>query len=294
MRLAVTGARGFVGQQLVHVARARGWEVLRLSRGPDGDRRWDPMKEPAPLDDVDAVIHLAGESLLGGRWTRAKMNRIRNSRSVGTRNLVLGLRSSPARVLVAASAVGYYGDRGEEELTEESGPGEDFLSRVCIDGEREALASGIRTVILRTGTVLGPGGALRKMLGPFRLGLGGKLGSGRQWMSWIHRADLIDLYLHALSHSDLSGPVLATSPMPVRNQAFTRLLARTVARPALLRIPTWALRLAYGKVASVLLSSQKCLPLRAVNSGFRFRYPTLDGALWEAVATLLTRVERAA
>jgi len=292
--LAVTGARGFVGRHLTNVARGRGFDVIRISRGPQGDRRWDPLHEPAPLEGVDAVIHLAGESLADGRWTRAKMNRIRISRSVGTRNLVLGLRASPARVLLSASAVGYYGDRGEEELKETSAPGADFLSQVSVEWEEEALASGIRTVLLRTGMVLGPGGALKKLLGPFRMGVGGKLGSGRQWMSWIHRDDLVDLYLHALLHPELSGPVLATAPVPVRNRDFTRLLGRTLERPAILGIPKWALRLATGKVASVLLSSQKCRPIRALASGFQFRFPTLDGALWEAVATLLSQKGRAA
>lgn len=294
MRIAVTGARGFVGQQLCNVARGRGHEVLRLGRGSDADRRWDPMREPAPLDDVDAVIHLAGESLTGGRWTRAKMARIRDSRLVGTRNLVLGLRRARPSVLVSASAVGYYGDRGEEELLEDSPPGQDFLARVCIDWEGEAFASGIRTVVLRTGTVLGPGGALEKMIGPFWLGLGGKLGSGRQWMSWIHRDDLVDLYLDALLQPQLSGPVLAVSPNAVRNETMTRMLARTLDRPALFRVPSWALRVAYGKVAAVLLASQRCRPARAVDAGFRFSYPTIDGALLDAVASLLARSKQAA
>ena len=294
MRIAVTGATGFVGQLLCNVARGRGHEVIRISRGEGGDRRWDPLREPAPLEGVEAVFHLAGESLTGGRWTRAKMNRIRTSRTVGTRNLVLGLQAARPQVLVSASAVGYYGDRGEEELTETSGPGKDFMSRVCVEWEAEARASGIRTVVLRTGTVLGPGGALEKMLGPFRLGLGGKLGSGRQWMSWIHRDDLIDLYLHALANPQLSGPVLAVAPNPVRNETFTRLLARTLDRPALLRVPKWALRLAYGKVASVLLSSQFCRPVRAPETGFRFYYPTLDSALADAVAASRTLHQRAA
>jgi uncharacterized protein (TIGR01777 family) len=262
--------------------------VIRISRSSDSDRRWDPLKEPAPLDGVDAVVHLAGEPLTGGRWTRSKMSRIRTSRAVGTRNLVLGIRAARPRVLVCASAVGYYGDRGDEELRELSGPGRDFLSQVCIEWETEARASGIRTVVLRTGTVLGPGGALEKMIGPFRVGLGGKLGTGRQWMSWIHRDDLVDLYMDAVTNPTLSGPVIAAAPEPVRNETFTRLLARAVDRPAVLRLPKWALRLAYGKVASVLLASQNCRPDRAMECGFKFTYPTFDGALWDAVASLLS------
>jgi uncharacterized protein (TIGR01777 family) len=294
LRIAVTGATGFVGQLLCNVARGRGHEVIRLSRGVDGDRLWDPLKEPAPLAGADAVIHLAGEPLTGGRWTRAKMNRIRNSRVIGTRNLVLGIREARPRVLVSTSAVGYYGDRAEEELDESSGPGKEFLAKVCVDWEAEALASGIRTVLLRTGTVLGPGGALEKMLGPFQLGLGGKLGSGRQWMSWIHRDDLIDLYLHVLLNTDLSGAVIAAAPNPARNETFTQLLARSLERPAVLRVPKWTLRLAYGKVASVLLASQNCRPLRAPQSGFRYYYPTLEGALGDAVASFRDRAHRAA
>lgn len=294
MRIAITGAGGFVGQQLAVVARGRGHDVVQIRRGPQGDRQWDPMREPAPLEGVDAVIHLAGEPLTGGRWTREKMSRIRASRAVGTRNLVLGIRAASPRVLVSASAVGYYGDRDEEELTEASAPGSDFLARVCTDWEGEARASGIRTAILRTGTVLGPGGALAKMLGPFRAGVGGKLGSGRQWMSWIHRSDLVDLYLHAVLHPHVSGPIIAAAPNPVRNETFTRLLAQSLERAALFRVPRWALRLAYGKVASVLLASQNCRPIRAAESGFTFSYPTIDGALWEAVASLLARRELAA
>jgi len=292
--IAVTGARGFVGRHLVAVARGRGHDVVRISRGPDADRRWDPMKEPAPLGGVEAVIHLAGEPLTGGRWTRAKMNRIRTSRAVGTRNLVLGIREARLRVLVSASAVGFYGDRGDEELTEHSGPGRDFLSQVCVEWESEARASGVRTVVLRTGTVLGPGGALEKMIGPFRMGLGGKLGSGSQWMSWIHRDDLVDLYLEAATDPRYSGPVLATAPEPVRNDVFTKMLASALGRPAVLRLPKWALRLAYGKVASVLLASQNCRPQRAVGWGFKFTYPSIDGALGDAVASLLPRDRRAA
>ncbi len=294
MIIAVTGARGFVGRQLVAVARGRGHEVVRISRGPDADRRWDPMTEPAPLEGVEAVIHLAGEPLTGGRWTRAKMGRIRLSRSVGTRNLVLGIREARPGVLVSASAVGFYGDRGDEELTEHSGPGRDFLSQVCVEWEAEAKASGVRTVALRTGTVLGPGGALGKMIGPFRMGLGAKLGSGLQWMSWIHRDDLVDLYLEAATNPRYWGPVIAAAPEPVRNVIFTKAFAAAVGRPAVLHLPKWALRLAYGRVASVLLSSQNCRPLRAAEWGFTFAYPTLERALPDAIRPLLPRDRRAA
>lgn len=283
MNIAVTGATGFIGRRLCAIARARGHEVIRLSRTDDGDRKWDPLSEPAPLQGADAVIHLAGESLTGGRWTRSKMARIRSSRIVGTRHLVRGIQEARPRVLVSASAVGYYGDRGDEELTEDSSPGADYLSTVCSAWEAEARLSGIRTVLLRTATVLGPGGALAKMLPPFGMGLGGKLGSGRQWMSWIHRDDLVDLYLRAATEETLAGPVLACSPNPVRSEEFTRTLAQVLGRPAIFRIPKWGLRLAFGKAASILFASQKCIPARALNAGFRFSHADLETALQEAV-----------
>ena len=294
MRIAVTGATGFVGRRLCEVARERGHEVIRLSRSDVGDRRWDPLSEPAPLQGADAVIHLAGESLTGGRWTRTKMARIRSSRIVGTRHLVRGIQDARPRVLVSASAIGYYGDRGDEELTEDSVPGDDFLATVCSAWESEARVSGVRTVVLRTATVLGPGGALEKMIPPFGLGLGGKLGSGRQWMSWIHRDDLVDLYLDAVTRETLDGPVIASSPHPVRSEEFTRALARFLDRPAFFRIPRWGVRLAFGKVASVLFASQRCLPRKALESGFRFSYPDLDSALQEAVFAIRARKMAAA
>jgi uncharacterized protein (TIGR01777 family) len=286
MMIAVTGAGGFVGRLLCDIAGGRGHQVIRLGRGLSGDRRWDPMKGPAPLAGAEAVIHLAGESLAEGRWTRAKMERIRDSRVIGTRNLVAGIRAAGPSVLVSASAVGYYGDRGVEELTEESGPGEGFLAEVCSQWEAEAQASGIRTVLMRTATVLGPGGAVARMKGPFRMGLGGTIGGGHQWMSWIHREDLVDLYLHAIRTVELSGPVIAASPNPVRSGEFTHALARILDRPSLFPIPRWGLRLAFGRVSSVLTASQKCMPAKALASNFRYSYPALDAALLDAVQSL--------
>jgi len=294
MRIAITGAGGFIGRRLAAAAQEQGHAVIRLSRSGLGGRRWDPMSEPAPLEGAEAVIHLAGESLTGGRWTRSKMARIRSSRIVGTRHLIHGIRDARPRVLVSASAVGYYGDRADEDLTEDSDPGVDFLSTVCSAWEAEARESGIRTVVLRTGMVLGPGGALEKMIPPFAKGLGGILGNGRQWMSWIHREDLVNLYLFAAAREKLSGPVVATSPNPVRNEEFTRTLAQVLDRPAVFRVPRWGARLAFGKVASVLFSSQRCRPLRALEEGFRFIYPDLDSALLEAVGAFRSRRERVA
>jgi uncharacterized protein (TIGR01777 family) len=214
------------------------------------------------------------------------MSRIRESRILGTRNLVAGLRTSPARVLVSASATGYFGDRGDEELTEGSSPGSDFLAEVCQGWEREAREAPCRSVQIRIGIVLGAGGgALARMLPPFSLGLGGRLGSGRQWMSWIHREDLVELLLHAVERDELSGPYLGTAPSPVTNLDFTRALGRALGRWTIVPMPRWALRLALGKVAGVLLSSQRCLPRRTLASGFAFRHPELDPALRSIVAS---------
>jgi len=285
MKIAVTGASGFVGRRLGEVARARGHEVMALGRS-EGERKWDPMKEPAPLAGADAVVHLAGEPVAEGRWTKRKMAAIRESRATGTRNLVAGLRGTGVRALVSASAVGYYGDRGDEELTEDSPPGNDFLAEVCREWEAEAAKSGVRTAMIRTGIVLGPdGGALRKMLTPFKMGLGGRLGSGQQWMSWIHRDDLVDLYLHALERETVSGPLLGTCPSPVRNVEFTKTLGGVLGRWTFLPMPRWQMRLIFGKVATVLVSSQRCRPRRTSESGFAFRHPELEPALRQILAS---------
>ncbi len=279
MRIAVTGASGFVGRRVCEVSRARGHEVIALGRA-SGDRLWDPLAGPAPLEGAEAVVHLAGESVAGGRWTRKRMARIRDSRVAGTRNLVAGIAAAKPRVLVSASAIGYYGDRGEEELTEDSPAGDDFLAGVCREWEAEAAASGVRTVRVRTGIVLGPdGGALAKMLTPFKLGLGGRLGSGQHWMSWVHRDDLADLFLHAIGSESLSGPLLGTAPNPVRNFEFTRTLGRVLGRWTIIPMPRWQVRLLFGKVAAVLLGSQRCRPKRTLESGFAFRHADLEPAL---------------
>jgi uncharacterized protein (TIGR01777 family) len=284
MRIAVTGASGFLGRRLCEVARSRGNEILTLGRR-SGDRVWDPSGPPAPLEGAEAVVHLAGEPVAQGRWTRSKMERIRESRVEGTRRLVEGVKLAHPRVLVCASAIGFYGDRGDEELTEESAPGGDFLAGVCREWEAEALKSPVRTVCLRIGIVLGPGGgALAKMVTPFRLGLGGRLGSGRQWMSWIHRDDLVDLILHAVKADSLSGPLLGVSPEPVTNRDFTRTLARVLGRWAILPMPRGPMRLLFGKVTEVLVGSQKCRPRGALGSGFAFAHPQLEPALREILS----------
>ncbi|MBX5497315.1 MAG: TIGR01777 family protein, partial [Bryobacteraceae bacterium] len=246
MRIAITGATGFLGKALASRLNEQGHVLHLLSRsggevsGPNRAFRWDAMAGEPPeesLQDVDAVVHLVGENV-AQRWSTEVKQRIRDSRVLGTQRLVQALSTLSRRpeVLVSASAIGYYGNRGDELLTEESGPGRDFLSTVCEEWERSAdlaTALGIRVVKARIGIVLGPeGGALKQMLPPFRAGLAGRLGSGKQWMSWIHRDDLLNLFLHVLENRTIAGAVNATSPNPVTNAVFTEQLAKTIHRPA--------------------------------------------------------------
>jgi len=300
MRTLVTGATGFVGPRLLRLLDS----PVVLSRDPDRARRtvgalasriirWDPLAGPPPADaftDVDAVLHLAGESVAEGRWTAAQKARIRDSRVIGTRHLVQGIARAERKpaVLVSASAVGYYGDRGDEELTESAAPAHDFLADVCVEWEREALAaegSGVRVVTARTGIVLGAGGgALGKMLTPFKLGAGGPLGNGRQWMPWIHVADLARLYVHAADTAAIRGPMNATAPHPVRNAEFTKALGRQLHRPAFMPAPYIGLRIVFGEFAQVLFASQRVIPKVALDTGFVFQYPGLAGALREILA----------
>ncbi len=301
MRALVTGATGFVGPRLLRLLD----RPVVLSRDPDRARprighlvdrivRWDPLHGPPPqeaFEGVDAVLHLAGESVAAGRWTTARKAMIRDSRVIGTRNLVQGIvqAATKPRVLVSASAVGYYGDRGDEELTESARPADDFLARVCVEWEHEALAAekaGVRVALARTGIVLGSGagGALEKMLTPFRLGAGGPLGNGRQWMPWIHVADLARLYLHAAETMSIVGPMNSVAPNPVRNSEFTKVLARQLHRPAFMPAPYFGLRLVFGEFAQVLFASQRVIPRVALDTGFVFQYPELAGALREILA----------
>jgi len=301
MRALVTGATGFVGPRLLRLLD----RPVVLSRDPDRARprighlvdrivRWDPLHGPPPqeaFEGVDAVLHLAGESVAAGRWTTARKAMIRDSRVIGTRNLVQGIvqAATKPRVLVSASAVGYFGDRGDEELTESARPADDFLARVCVEWEQEALAAekaGVRVALARTGIVLGSGagGALEKMLTPFRLGAGGPLGNGRQWMPWIHVADLARLYLHAAETMSIVGPMNSVAPNPVRNSEFTKVLARQLHRPAFMPAPYFGLRLVFGEFAQVLFASQRVIPRVALDTGFVFQYPELAGALREILA----------
>lgn len=295
MRALVTGATGFLGRKLlsrldrpVVLSRDAAAASARLGSGVQVFA-WDPQRETAPpeaFSDVDVVFHLAGESVADGRWTAAKKSRIRDSRILGTRNLTdtIGRLVRRPQVLVAASAIGSYGDRGDEILDETSPPGGDFLSEVCTAWERESQAAteaGVRVVNVRLGLVLGKdGGALPRMLTPFRLGLGSPLGSGRQWMSWVHAEDVIGLLLLAAQRTDLQGPLNATAPQPVTNREFTKTLGRAVRRPTFLpAVPAAALRLLLGEFADVLLASQRVLPRRAQAAGYAFVHPTLEKAL---------------
>ncbi len=300
MRVLVTGATGFVGRRLCGVLNAEGHQVVALSRNPESARRkiptlervhgWDPETGPPPLEAfvaVAGVVNLAGESV-AGRWTESKRQAIRNSRVVGTRHLVRGIAaaSTTPRVLVSASAIGFYGDRSEEELTEDSAPGQDFLAQTCQDWEREALRAreyGVRVVNPRIGIVLGPeGGALEAMLLPFKLGAGGPLGSGRQWWSWVHRDDLARLIVFALD-SNCQGPLNATAPHPIRQKDFAKVLGKVLHRPAFMPAPAVALKIVLGGFSTELLSSKRVLPRKTQNDGFRFQFPELETALREAL-----------
>lgn len=292
MSVAVTGSRGLVGSALVPFLTTEGHRVLRLVReaagGPDAVR-WDPasgIQDPARLARVDAVVHLAGENIAARRWTEAQKDAIRRSRVEGTRRFCEALAElpQPPRVLVAASAIGVYGDRGEEMLTEESAPGAGFLAEVCREWEaaaEPAQRAGIRAVHLRFGMILSPqGGALGKMLTPFLLGAGGRMGSGRQYMSWVAIDDAIGAVLHALATGDLRGPVNVVAPTPVTNAEFARTLGRVLRRPAMMPLPAFAARLAFGEMAdALLLASARVVPVKLQASGYAFRFPDLEAAL---------------
>jgi uncharacterized protein (TIGR01777 family) len=293
MRTLVTGATGLIGRALLeHLENA-----VVLTRDPARAKHaapkvevhaWSPESGPPPadaLDGVDVVFNLAGEPVAEGRWTVDKKRRIRDSRVLGTRNLVLGLAAleNRPRVLVSASAVGYYGDRGDEEISETSPAGHGFLADVCADWEREALAAenlGMRVVCVRIGIVLAEGGgALARMLTPFRLGAGGKLGDGRQWMPWVHLDDVVGILLHASQDARIQGAVNVVGPRPVTNVDFTRALANAVHRPAFLTVPKLALHLAFGEMGEMLTDSQRVFPKVAEQTGYAFKHADLVGAL---------------
>ena len=291
MRIAITGASGLIGKALVSHLRSGGHEVVRLVRRPPAgadERSWDPARgvEPGALDGVDAVVNLSGANLAEGRWTARRKAELRDSRLIPTRVLAEALagRPSPPKVLVSSSAIGYYGDRGDELLTERSPAGEGFLPRLCAGWEQAAApaaAAGIRVVWTRSGIVLSrEGGALAKMLTPFRVGVGGVLGQGTQYMSWIAMDDLLGAIDHVLVDDAVSGPVNTVVPTPVTNREFTKTLARVLRRPAVAPVPALALRLLYGEMAdAALLASTRVVPDRLRAAGFRFRFPELEPAL---------------
>lgn len=292
-RVLVSGASGPIGAALLPSLKSRGFQITRLVRGqPSGEDQisWDPAEPLAPesISGFDAVIHLAGESVVG-RWTSDKKTKIRDSRVLGTRNLAQSLAQAKdrPRVLISASAVGYYGDRGEELLREESPSGSGFLAEVCREWEaanQPASEAGIRTAQIRIGVVLSPsGGALQKMLPPFRMGVGGNLGSGRQWMSWVHIQDLVGAVHHILKTDLLQGPVNLVAPKPVTNAEFTKTLGAVLSRPTIFPVPAFAAKLAFGQMAEeVLLGSQRVEPAKLIASGYPFQYNDLRKAL-EAV-----------
>jgi uncharacterized protein len=306
MRVTVTGASGLIGSALVTDLREHGAEVTVLSRDPSRARealsgvesvRWDPLSEPAPvqaLAGADAVVHLAGENV-AQRWSERAKQAIRESRVVGTRNLLAGLEAAGQteaggqrpRTLISGSAIGYYGAHGEEPLDEDAPAGSDFLAETCVAWEAEAKrasALGMRVVLVRTGVVLNrDGGALKKMLLPFQLGLGGPVAGGEQYMSWIHREDLVGMIRAALDDERWSGPVNGTAPEPVTNREFSRALGRALHRPSLLPVPGFALGLLYGEMAEVLTTGARVMPAKPLVLGYDFRHPELAEALRSAL-----------
>ncbi len=298
MKILITGATGLIGRALVRHLLAAGHELTAVSRDVTRARRllparcactqWPPagQVDPGLVGGADALVHLAGEGIADKRWSAVRKHAIRDSRVETTSALVRAIAALPEserpHLFVSASAIGYYGDRGDERLDERSAAGSGFLADVCGAWEHEAFKAdtlGVRTVAMRTGIVLARhGGALGKMLLPFRLGLGGRVGSGRQWMSWIHLDDLVALYALALENAAASGPINAVAPHPLTNTLFTAALARTLRRPAYLPIPAFALRLALGEMSTVLLASARVAPATAQQLGFEFRYPEVRGA----------------
>jgi len=292
-RVLVTGVSGPIGAALLPYLESQGARIVRLVRGPargPDQISWDPLRplDPAVVSGFEAVINLAGESVTG-RWTAAKKKAIRESRVLGTTHLATALARTPLRprLFLCASAIGFFGNRGDEVLTEASVSGEGFLPEVCREWEAAswiAADGGIRTVNIRFGLVLSPkGGALGKMLMPFKLGVGGRIGSGQQWWSWVHIDDIVGAVHHALQSNALSGPFNMVAPNPARNVEFTEVLASILHRPAVFPVPPLALRLAFGKMAAaeLFLSSERVMPAKLQETGYAFRFPNLRPALEE-------------
>jgi uncharacterized protein (TIGR01777 family) len=302
MRIFVTGGTGLVGSRFVRQLRDRHDEIVLLTRRPQAARErcgpdcriveGDPMHAGdwmGAVEDCDAVINLAGESIFGRRWSAEFKASLRDSRVKTTEHVVGALARKPRtdagspKVLVNGSAIGYYGMLGDEEVVEEHGPGADTLARLCVEWEAAAQAAethGVRVARIRIGVVLDTeGGALQQMLKPFRMFAGGPIGSGKQWVSWIHAADLIGILLLALENPAASGPINGTAPVPVTNRALAKSLGRTLHRPSFLPTPAFALRIMLGEVATIITTGQRVLPRRVLELGYQFRYPSLDIAL---------------
>lgn len=295
MLVAVSGGTGFIGRPLVDRLLAAGHRVRLLSRSPGSVKPREGVEATAfdamaggaapDLTGCEAVIHLAGEHI-DKRWTEPRKQKLTESRLQGTRAVVEGaLRSGTVRTLVSASGVGIYGPHGDEELDERSPAGRDFLAKLCEAWEAAAFTAqkgGLRTVVVRIGIVLDPeGGALQKMLPPFRLGLGGPLGNGRQWMSWVHLQDLVSVLIHALEKPQVEGVLNGTAPRPVTNAELARALGKALHRPAVMRTPALLIKLLFGEMSTLVVDGQKALPKRTLESGFTFAYPELEGALAE-------------
>lgn len=298
MQVLITGGTGFIGQALCRHFLAAGHHLTVLSRQPpervrrlcgDGVTRLSSLDELTPQTQFDAVVNLAGESIAGARWTQARKQLLWDSRVTLTKRLADWIAAAVIKpqVLISGSAVGYYGNRDDTRLTEAAAPGDDFSHRLCAAWEQAAQRTGeagVRVCLLRTGLVIGPnGGFLQRMLPPFRLGLGGPIGNGRQWMSWIHRDDHVALTAYLLEHAELAGVFNATAPNPVTNAEFSRCLSQRLQRPALLPVPAPLLRLVFGEMAELLLGGQCVVPERLVQAGFQFRYADLEPALAEAL-----------
>jgi hypothetical protein len=303
MKISVSGSHGLVGRALVRSLTAEGHEVIRLVRRERSfgspEVEWHPNQgliDAEHLEGFDAVVHLAGESIASGRWTAEKKQKIRDSRVKGTELLSRSLArlSRPPATFVCASAIGYYGSRGDEMLTEQSAPGSDFLAEVCVEWEKataSAAEKGIRVVNTRFGIILAAdGGALAKMLPPFRMGIGGRIGSGKQWMSWIALDDVVEGIRFGLATETVRGPVNFVAPEPVTNSVFTKTLGRVLSRPTFFPIPAFGVRLAFGEMAdALLLSSQHVQPQKLLDSGYSFNFRQLEGTLRHALESGRTK-----
>ena len=293
MHVVITGASGLVGGALVNQLRQRGTSVIAVSRNPRAHTAlsgvnwtgWDGLTDA--VSGAAGVVHLAGEGIVDQRWNKARKAALRDSRIDTTRQVVQAIQEAGEKpaVLVSASAIGYYGNQVERESTESAPAGDDFLAQLCVDWEAESQSAGVRTVNARFGIVMAnEGGALPRLLFPFKLGLGGPIGLGRAWWSWIHLDDAVGAILYALEQNHVEGAINLTAPNPVRNSQFSSALGKALGRPALMPVPPLALKLALGEGASVLLASQRILPTRTLDLGYRFKFTDIDSALQDLVA----------